>query len=415
MVEPSALCTPMPLSRRALLGAGVSFFAWSHLPRFARAAGNRDPRMLVVILRGAMDGLSAVAPLGDPDYQALRAGIALQKDGELPGIGLDGFFALHPAMTNFARLYKAGEATVIHAAATGYRERSHFDGQDVLENGLPGVGRIDTGWLNRALQAMPAGDRIARKGGLGVGVMTPLILRGAAPVMGWAPQAVAAASDDLANRVLDLYTHRDPVLGKVLRAGIDTDKMAKRQGMDGDAAKPQGGMDSPKGMAQAATGAAKLLVADDGPRVAALAFDGWDTHAQEGGAKGRLAGLLGGLDGAFAAFEDGMKPVWKDTAILVVTEFGRTAKVNGTEGTDHGTGTVAFLLGGAVKGGRVIADWPGLKSAQLHEGRDLKPTIDVRAVMKGLLADQLGLGTQVLAEKVFPGSAGVTALRGLVG
>ncbi len=408
----SILCETPSLSRRSLLLGGATFTAWAHAPRFVHAASGRDPRLLVVILRGAMDGLSAVAPLADPDYEALRVGIALQKGGPDAAIPLDGFFALHPALPNFARLYKSNEAMVVHAAATPYRARSHFDGQDVLESGLGGVGKIDSGWLNRAISAIPAGERIAMKGGLAIGPTTPIILRGKAPVLGWAPPVMPAAEEDLARRVMDLYQHRDPALLKALEAGITTDKLAKSNGMDD---KAQGGMASPQGMIQAAKGAAKLIAAPDGPRIAALAFDGWDTHANEGGAKGRLATLLSGLDGAFGVFEQALKPVWKETAILVITEFGRTAKVNGTEGTDHGTATVAFLAGGAVKGGRVIADWPGLKQTNLFEGRDLKPTTDVRAIMKGLLAEHLGLGANVLAASIFPDSASVKPMLGLVG
>lgn len=172
MQQLPSYCQSMPLSRRGLLGAGLSFFAWSHLPKTASAAGTRDPRFLTVILRGALDGLSAVAPLGDPDYEALRVGIALSKEGKDAAIPLDGFFALHPKMPNFARAYAAKQALVVHATASPYRERSHFDGQDVLETGLGGVGRTDTGWLNRALLALPKGDRIARQGGLGVGTVT---------------------------------------------------------------------------------------------------------------------------------------------------------------------------------------------------------------------------------------------------
>lgn len=358
------ICETPSLSRRHLLAGIASFAAWAHVPRFAHAAGGRDPRLLVVILRGALDGLSAVPPLGDADYEGLRASIALRRDGENAALGLDGYFALHPALPTFHRLYKAGQGLVVHATASPYRARSHFDGQDVLETGLPGVGRTETGWLNRAMAALPAGARIAGKGGLGVGPATPLILRGKAPVLGWAPPVLPRAGDDLAARVLDLYQHRDPQLMKSLAA--------------------------------------------------ALAYEGWDTHANEGGAKGRLANLLGGLDGAFAAFERLLQPVWKDTAVLVVTEFGRTARINGTEGTDHGTATVAFLLGGAVKGGRVIADWPGLKPAALFEGRDLAPTTDLRAVMKGLLAEHLGLGANVLAADVFPDSGALKPLSGLV-
>ena len=270
-----------------------------------------------------------------------------------------------------------------------------------------------SGWLNRALEALPQGDRISTKGGLAVGPSTPLIMRGAAPILGWSPQRMAAASDDLAARVMDLYAHSDPVLEAALAKGLETEKMAERDGM-GNLGGQNKGPNRATGMRLAAEGAAKLMAADDGPRVAALAFDGWDTHANEGGATGRLAQLLGGLDGAFEAFESGLGPQWSDTAIVAITEFGRTARINGTTGTDHGTATVAFLVGGAVKGGRVIADWPGLKDAQLYEGRDLKPTTDLRAVLKGLLADQLGLPPVVLGEKVFPQSASVAPTRGLL-
>ena len=401
-------CQAMPLTRRSLMGAGLSFFAWSHVPRIASAAGARDPRFLTVILRGALDGLSAVAPLGDPDYQALRAGIALQKDGSNAALPLDGFFALHPAMPNFARLYQQRQAMVVHATASPYRERSHFDGQDVLETGLGGVGRVETGWLNRALQALPKGDRVATRGGLAVGTVTPVILRGEASVMGWAPQRLAEAPEDLAARVLSLYRHRDPVLARALEGGIKADDLAR----GGSPMEPARG--NPAVMARAATGAARLMMKDDGPRVAVLSYDGWDTHANQGGARGRLADLLGGLDGAFASFEREFGAAWKETIVLVVTEFGRTARINGTEGSDHGTATVAMLAGGAVKGGRVIADWPGLKAPNLHEGRDLKATTDLRAVMKGILAGHLGLGTGVLSERIFPGSGLIRPLDGLV-
>jgi uncharacterized protein (DUF1501 family) len=401
-------CETMPISRRGLLGAGISFFAWTHMPRLASAAGTRDPRFLTIILRGAMYGLSAVAPVADPDYTALREGIALTKDGENAGIGLDGFFALHPSMPNFARLYQQNQALVVHAVASPYRERSHFDGQDVLESGMPGTGRIDSGWLNRALMELPKGDRILTRGGLGVGAVTPLVLRGHAPVLGWAPQRLTETNDDLGRRVLDLYAHTDPALAKALKAGLTADMLAK----GGPELAPGGG--DPGMMRRAATGAARLMMKDEGPRIAVLSFDGWDTHANQGGVKGRLSELLGGLDGAFATFEKEFAETWKDTAILVITEFGRTARINGTEGSDHGTATVAMLVGGAVKGGRVMADWPGLKANQLHEGRDLRATTDLRGVIKGILASQLGLSAAALGERVFPGSAGVRPIEGLI-
>jgi uncharacterized protein (DUF1501 family) len=368
-----------------------------------------------VVLRGALDGLSAVAPLGDPDYAALREGIALAKDGPDAALPLDGFFALHPAMPNFARLYKSGQAVIVHAVATGYRERSHFDGQDVLESGQPGPGRVESGWLNRLLLTLPQGERIARKGALGIGPVAPLIVRGPAPVTGWAPPRLQRAGDDLAHRVMDLYRQRDAVLAQALARGLETERVASAQDVGNGTMRPRAGAAASAAMRQIAEGAARLINADDGPRVAALAFDGWDTHANEGGARGRLAQLLAGLDGALAAFEENLKERWRDTVVLVITEFGRTARVNGTVGTDHGTGTVAFLAGGAVKGGRVIADWPGLRQEHLYDGRDLKPTADLRAVAKGVLVDLFGVSATRLAAEVFPHTAAVPPIRGLVG
>ncbi|MBZ9855029.1 DUF1501 domain-containing protein [Mesorhizobium sp. CA13] len=408
------LCEVPHPSRRSMLKASGALFAWAYLPRFARAADNRDPRLIVIVLRGALDGLSTVGPVGDPDYAGLHGDIALSLAGPHAALPLDGFFALNPAMPVFARLFGNKQAAVVHAAATGYRDRSHFDGQDVLESGYAGPGHVATGWLNRALASLPPGERVATLGGLAVGPSTPLVMRGAAPVLGWAPQSLPASGDGLAARVLDLYRHRDPVLAVALQKGLDAERMALEGQMGAKAMKPHAGLGSAAGMRQAAKGAARLMNADEGPRVAALAFDGWDTHVNEGGATGRLASLLGGLDGAFEEFETGLGERWKDTAIVAVTEFGRTARINGTIGTDHGTGTVVLLAGGAIKGGRVIADWPGLKPAQLYEQRDLAPTSDVRAVLKGLLADQFGLSAAVLGDKVFPGSAAVKPTRDLV-
>src|ERR1700687_934413 len=208
----SALCELPSPSRRSLLVSGGALFAWAFLPKFARAAGQRDPRLIVIILRGALDGLSTLVPLCDPSYQSLHGALALSPAGDHPAIPLDGFFVLNPAMPVLGRLYKQGHAAIVHATATAYRERSHFDGQDVLESGFAGPGSVDSGWLNRALEALPNGERVARRSGLAVGPATPLMLRGAAPVLGWSPQYLAAASDDLAARVMDLYAHRDPVL-----------------------------------------------------------------------------------------------------------------------------------------------------------------------------------------------------------
>lgn len=395
-------------SRRALLLGGASFAAWAYLPKFARAADGRDPRLVIAILRGALDGLATVAPIGDPDYAGLHGSIALASSGPNAAIPLDSFFALHPAMPEFARMYREKHAAVVHAVATPYRERSHFDGQDVLESGFAGPGRVQSGWLNRALEALPRGERVMS--GLAIGPTTPLLLRGAAPTVAWAPVNLPQAAEDTAARLIELYRNRDPALASALTQGLSLDKTAQ-----GDDMKPKPGTNSAGAMRLVARGAAKLMAADDGPRIAALAFDGWDTHANEGGPVGRLAQLLGGLDGALAEFETGMGARWRDTVIVVATEFGRTARINGTAGTDHGTGTLALLAGGAVKGGRVISDWPGLKPANLFERRDLAPTSDLRAVMKGVLHEHLGLAERVLAEQVFPDSAPVKAMQGLIG
>src|ERR1700712_562834 len=400
--------TSLAGTRRSILLGGAAFAAWAYIPKFARAADARDPRLVVVILRGALDGLATVAPIGDPDYAGLHGAITLAKDGPNASIALDPFFGLHPAMPEFARMYRAKQAAVVHAVATGYRDRSHFDGQDVLESGFPGPGRVQSGWLNRALEALPKGERVMSA--LAVGPTTPLVLRGAAPTVGWTPVALPQAADDTAMRLVELYRHRDPALASALTQGLSLDKAAQ-----GDDMKPKPGTNGAGAMRLVTRGAAKLMAADDGPRIAAPAFDGWDTHANEGGPVGRLAQLLGGLDGALAELESGLGARWRETVVMVATEFGRTARINGTEGTDHGTGTIALLVGGAVKGGRVISDWPGLKFANLYQGRDLAPTTDLRAVMKGLLHDQFGLAERVLAETVFPDSAAVKPMQGLGG
>jgi uncharacterized protein (DUF1501 family) len=394
-------------SRRALLLGGTSFAAWAYLPKFARAADGRDPRLIVIILRGALDGLATVAPIGDPDYAALHGSIALTSSGPHPAFMLDSFFGLNPSMPEFSRMYANRQAAVIHAVSTPYRDRSHFDGQDVLESGYAGPGRVQSGWLNRALEALPRGERV--ECALAVGPTTPLVLRGSAPTVGWAPVALPQADDDTAMRLVELYRHRDPALATALSQGLQLEKVAFGEDM-----KPKPGGNPNAAMHNVARGAAKLMVADDGPRIAALAFDGWDTHANEGGPVGRLAQLLSGLDGALAEFESGLGDHWRDTAIVVATEFGRTAHINGTEGTDHGTGTVALLAGGAIKGGRVISDWPGLKAANLYQGRDLAPTNDLRAVIKGVMSDHLGLSERVLALTVFPDSAATRPLKGLI-
>jgi uncharacterized protein (DUF1501 family) len=413
----------MPLhapTRREVLLASGTLFAWAHLPRLAHAEG-RDPRFLTIILRGALDGLATVAPVGDPDWVALRGDNALMPSSKTPPLKLTDFFALNPAMPNLHRLFKANQAIIVHACATPYRERSHFDGQDLLESGLPKPAMSESGWLNRALATLAPDGRVdphASKA-FAVGPVTPLVVRGPAPVLSWSPQRVQPASADTVQRLLDLYRHSDAKLA----AAIDESTRLSAIEHSGEMAQKEmaqkAGGPRPAQVrsyfAEAAGTAAKFLSQPDGPRVGALALDGWDTHNNEGIAQGRLSQLLGSLDGALAAIETNMGPAWHETVVVLVTEFGRTARINGTDGTDHGTATVALLVGGALKGGRVIADWPGLKPANLYENRDLKPTTDLRAVLKGLLKDHLRADERALADNVFPGSKDVKPTAGLVG
>jgi uncharacterized protein (DUF1501 family) len=405
--------------RELLLGTGV-LFAWAYLPRIARAEG-RDPRFLTIVLRGALDGLAAVAPVGDPDWVKLRGDNALRLDGKTPALPLDGFFALNPAMPNVHRLYQAGEATLVHAVATPYRERSHFDGQDVLESGLPRPGAVESGWLNRALAGLEPGGPANTRGrqAFAVGPVTPLVVRGPASVLSWTPPRLQPVSEETTLRLLDLYRHTDPTLARVLEDRLGIAAIARAGGIpntpiDGPGIQG-GGIEQVRAyFAEAAGAAAKFLASPDGPRIGALALDGWDTHVNEGAVNGRLASLLGALDGAIAAIKTNMGDAWSETVVALVTEFGRTAHVNGTEGTDHGTGTVALLAGGALKGGRVIADWPGLEEGDLYERRDLKATTDLRAVLKGVLKDHLRADERALAADVFPGSEAVAPMAGLL-
>lgn len=421
------------LSRRGFLGFSTAFAASMLMPCRSSLAGTRDPRFLFVILRGALDGLSAAMPVGDPDFK-VRDGFMMDVKQAGEPLKLDGMFALNPAMKSLATLYANKQAAIVHACCTPYRDRSHFDGQEVLESGLPNVTHGDSGWLNRALAGLPATAATARdKQGLAIGPTVPLVMRGDLPVMSWSPEHLRQSTPDTIARLLSLYQSRDPALAEALMQASTIAKqtsggMAAAMAPGGTVMAPEGkpmaampnGQPMPapaKGqdaMLAIADGAARLLVRPDGPRIAALSIDGWDTHADEKPGTGRLGKLLGLLDQLFDHLLQGLAPVWSDTVIVAATEFGRTVRINGTAGTDHGTGTVAFLLGGAVKGGRVIADWPGLSEKALLDNRDLKPTTDLRAVLKPVLTDHLGLDPRLIDGKVFPNSMAVAGLRDLI-
>jgi len=403
------MTVPHP-SRRAFLGGSVAVAAWAMQPRIGFAGTRRDPRLVVILLRGALDGLGAVAPVFDPDYERQRGDLVLAASGR-PSPKLPGGFELNPNLAAFAGMFSAGEASVVHAVCTPYRARSHFDGQDVLESGLPGVATTVDGWLARAVAALPKGEAVAGRPAFSYGATVPLILRGDVPVSTIVPKGLDDTDADTARRLLALYKASDPGLASVLAEAAPLDKeaaaiMAAGHDMGGAA----GGGDLGAGLRMLA----RSLTAPDGARVAVIDAGGWDTHSNEAPVTGGLGKRLAMLDAALAGFRTAMAGDWRETVVVIATEFGRTARVNGSDGTDHGTGTVAFLAGGAVRGGRVVADWPGLSDKALLDGRDLAPTTDLRAVLKGVLADHLGLSDRVLAETVFPQSAAVKPMRDLL-
>ncbi|MEO7774696.1 MAG: DUF1501 domain-containing protein [Steroidobacteraceae bacterium] len=395
----------MNTQRRQFLALASLAGAGALLPtRFAFAGTSPQPnRFVLILLRGALDGLAAVPPYGDPDYVALRRESAIGADTALK---LDGLFGLNPGLKFLHESYTARELLVMHAVATPYRERSHFDGQDVLENGMQRAHATQTGWLNRALLALPAAQRAGSKdAGVALGQNLPLVMRGPAPVASWSPSKLPAMEQDTLQRISDLYA-ADPLLSQRLAAALDANAVAASAQMS-DAQTAALARQPARGAAQyleTVRAAGAFLRAEDGPAVAVFDTTGWDTHANEGGVQGQIAIRLGALDQALHSLKESLGPVWDRTAILIATEFGRTAALNGTRGTDHGTGAAAFLLGGAVKGGRVLADWPGLSARSLYQGRDLMPTLDLRSVTKSVLRDHLGIPVRALEDKVFPDS-----------
>ena len=405
------------MKRREFLSLGALATGGAFLTRglALAAVSERKPRFVLVILRGALDGLAAVPPYADPAYAGLRGEVALKAPGAAGGaLPLNGFFGLHPSLSFLQQSYAARELIVFHAVASPYRERSHFDGQDVLENGSLKAHALQSGWLNRALTQLPG--RVPRECGVALGQNVPLVMRGPAAVTSWSPTRMPTLDEDTLARLTDLYA-KDPLLSVRLADATAADAMvAGEAGMQGaPGANPGAAVQAANARyAQLVQAAAGFLRQDEGPRVAVFDTTGWDTHANEGGAEGQLAGRLGALDKGLASLREQLGAAWADTAVLLVTEFGRTAAVNGTRGTDHGTATAAFLLGGAVAGGRVLAEWPGLSARALYEGRDLAPTLDLRSVFKGVLSEHLKVGTRTLEERVFPDSASARPLSGLM-
>lgn len=401
---------PIDAPRRRLLAAGLAASAWPMLSLAATTTAARpdDPRFVFVILRGGMDGLSAVPAPGDPAFAAARGTLA-----EVPGspaLPLPGPLALHPALAQLHGLVLAGEAVVVHAAGLPYRERSHFDAQQVLESGGSRPYELTDGWLGRALRS----SGVPGIGGLALGASVPLVLRGSEGVDSWAPSTLAEPPPDLLNRLQQLYGE-DAALGQALqRARMLHGEPAAMTAGGGMAGGMTGGTTPPRATVALAQRAGEFLSQPSGPRVAVLDIGGWDTHAAQARI---LASQLGLLDETLAALRQSLLigGAWPHTVVVVATEFGRQVTINGTGGTDHGSGGAAFLLGGAIQGrpgGRVLADWPGLAETQRYEGRDLRITTDLRSVLRPLLAEHLKISTAALDRQVLPGSAGLARVRG---
>ena len=368
------------LNRRAVLrllgAAGGSYPLGMALAAPGSSHELEGPRLVVVMLRGALDGLAAVPAPGDPAWAALRT----DEHAAAAALPLDSIFAMHPALSNLHRWYTRKELLVVHATASPYRERSHFDAQQLLESGGERPFVLSTGWLGRALHA-------SDKRAIAITAAMPLALRGADGASTWTPDLRRPVDQDLMSRVAQMYRRDGPLAAAFGEVAVQKD-MAM-------------GADSGPGFASLARQAGVFLADPNGPRVAWLEAGGWDTHANQ---HARLERLLVGLDEALAALREGLGAQWANTTVLVMTEFGRSARFNGSGGTDHGTGGVAFIAGGRVAGGTVLTDWPGLAGGQLFEGRDLKPTIDLRSVMVPIVQRQFGLDPSQIQSNILPGA-----------
>lgn len=376
-------------SRRSLLKGLALSPLTSLMPGLSLAAtvSSKDARFVLVILRGAMDGLTAVQPYGDPALSGLRRTL-LVDENQLNK--LDSFFGLHPALQTFSDLYEKKELAVFHALASPYRERSHFDGQNVLETGSDTPDQGLSGWLNRAVPYLAKDDHTSV---MGIGQTVPKVLDGTYETSSWAPAVLPEPTDNTIRALLQLYMG-DSFLGERFSQGLAAKELAEE--MSGDRQRRQN-------FSVLAGAAGKFLSSDNGPAVAVLEISGWDTHANQGAAQGQLANKLSELDSGMSSLKTTLGSRWSNTIILAVTEFGRTAAVNGTGGTDHGTAGVAFLLGGAVNGGRIVTDWPGLDPGNLYEGRDLRPTLDMLSLFAAVLDQHLGIDRDVIQTELLPG------------
>ncbi len=383
------------------LALGCSAAASPLLTPVAFASAPWENRLVVIILRGAMDGLDAIRPVGDRDWAALRP--TLSRDDDKAERLDDGFFALHPALDRLLPMWRRGELSAVHAVSTPYRDRrSHFDGQDILEAGTPdfgGPGGSD-GWLNRMLQTVPG---IEAETAYAIGREKMLILTGAAPATRWSPDARLRLSPQ-ARRLLEMVHHDDPLFRDAsaqaigIVDGLAAERAESAPAMADDAAGGMAGAALTGDHVQLAEFTASRLRGDT--RIASFSINGWDTHGHQSAS---LPRALSNLADTLLTLESGLGPAWDRTAVVCMTEFGRTARENGTRGTDHGTGGAMLLAGGALRGGRVLGDWPGLGQADLYSGRDLMPTRDVRAHAGWLMRGLFGIDRAAIEGAIFPG------------
>ena len=372
----------MILNRRHLLVSSAALLGTAAMPRIAFAgSGSGSKRLVFVLQRGAADGLGILAPIGDPDYVRLRGAMA-EDYGASPQIG--GLFALHPALEKSAAMFGAGEMLAVHAVASGYRDRSHFDGQNILESGGARPYERKDGWLNRLVGLLPEADA----SGLAISQTIPLALQGPHKAGSYAPSRLPDAAQDYMQRISQLYMG-DERLHSLWEDSIATRMMA--ESMDGSGNLGQA--------ANVGALAARMLSSEAGARIAMIETTGWDTHNAQ---RQRLTRQLRDLDAMIDALKAGLGNLWADTLVIVATEFGRTAAVNGTNGTDHGTASVALLYGGAVEGGVVLGDWPGLSQSNLYQGRDLKPTAALENVIAASCANHFGLDPDLVQRTLYP-------------
>jgi uncharacterized protein (DUF1501 family) len=379
---------------RTMCYGGLATFG---LPVVTFAQVGQNGRLVFILLRGGFDGLAALVPYGDPDYRALRGSFAYNTS-EL--VALDETFGLAPGLAPLRGLWDANQLALAHAMAIPHRTRSHFDGQAVLETGLDRPTGSADGWLNRLLQVMSG-----KRTGIAIAAGMPLSLTGSYQVETWSPTQLGAVDDAFLERLAVLY-RSDAALQNRFEAALQQQELVGEEAMARGNAR-RGGITP---LMQAA---AKILRQDRGPNIAAMEFSGWDTHANQGLAGGALDRLLGQLAEGLVAFRTDMGTAWQNTTVVVMTEFGRTARPNGTRGTDHGTAGAGFVLGPRLAKSAIVTDWPGLSASALFEGRDLKPTLDTRAVLKAAIAGAFDL-TPAQLDRVFPNSSGVRAVAGLM-